>query len=688
MKKAIYAILAMLTVFAMIMAGCSSDGGGTTTPPGGGTDTYYTVSFNANGGVLGAGTEDQSVLSGGKATRPTNNPTREADATHRYSFENWHTSTDGGTTLSAADFNFATTSITANITLYAKWLTAGVNDVFVTLDGNGGEFSEAELVGTKGQPLADLDEVEMIKAKARSAFTGWNTAANGSGTTYTSASPSIASDAVDFTLYAQWEAAAVSVDRDEAIEQITLGNAWQVVYKFELPDEKAWEDYETIDVTYMITDPEMLTNPNGARSIRLYGNYKPGDFEFLTTDAGSKLAIANFSLGNGEYILADAGGGWKTIQAYFTEKGITAGVAEYFTISYKLDGSTKNGSYKAENKPTDDATGPFYFGLGIAGQDIPTTSIIKEVKMVGYTSADTFNATPAYFTNSAGNEDGTADTYEYPAFVGYGNKDGSAAEDDAKRKVVTKIAKEFAQAVGPETTTMMKGYQALYKFTPAEDKTWEDYETIDVTYVIPDDATLFISNGARAIRLYGNYKISQIELLDTTAGNHLGIANFTVLGNGEFIFADAGGGWKNISTFLIEKGLRFKDAGLEESEIDLDNPVYTGIGAGDEFTIKYKLDGSTKNGSYVAANKPADAATGPFYYGLGIAGEDPAVTVVIKAVKMVGYTSADTVDGAPLYFKNALDTADATVYPGFVAYGNTNGSAGEDVANREPYVEP
>jgi len=477
-------------------------------------------------------------------------------------------------------------------------------------------------------------------------------------------------------------------DRAVAKEVVTLGNAWQVVYKFDLPTGKAWEDYQTIDVTYVITDPAMFTNENGARSIRLYGNYNVEDFELLTTNDGSKLAVANFSkLGNGDYILADAGGGWKTIETYFSEKGITAGVNDFFTISYKLDGSTKNSAYNEAHLPADDAPGPFYFGLGIAGQGIPTTTIITKVEMVGYDDADNFLATPAYFKSSD-----STDTYEYPAFVGYGNKDGSAGEDDAKRTVIKAYLVSVDKEPYAETVTLENAWQAMYKFSLPEDKTWEDYETIQVTYAINDEAMLHAENSARAIRLYGNYKESDFEFLVTDAGNALAIANFSK-GNGEYILADAGGGWFNLARWLVEKsGLSITgdpvyakdDEGNDtDAVIDYENLSYT---LGDEFTVTYKLDGSMKNGSYKDANKPAEDATGPFFFALGIAGQGTGTTVDIIKVEMVGYDSNDTFTAAPAYFKDILDP-DSDEYAGYVGYGNKDGSAGEDGASRVP-IEP
>lgn len=78
--------------------------------------TFYTVTFNSMGGTE---VSSQRIESGKKSTKPAD-PTKEAVAVETYTFDNWYTSTDGGTTLSETAFDFDT-AISDNITLYAKW---------------------------------------------------------------------------------------------------------------------------------------------------------------------------------------------------------------------------------------------------------------------------------------------------------------------------------------------------------------------------------------------------------------------------------------------------------------------------------------------------------------------------------------------------------------------------------------
>ena len=77
------------------------------------TKKQFTVSFDTNGGGT---VSPQTVEYNNSASEPATAPTKT-----KYYFTGWHTSTDGGTTLSASPFDF-TSPITENITLYARFI--------------------------------------------------------------------------------------------------------------------------------------------------------------------------------------------------------------------------------------------------------------------------------------------------------------------------------------------------------------------------------------------------------------------------------------------------------------------------------------------------------------------------------------------------------------------------------------
>ena len=95
-------------------------------------DQSFTVSFDS--GTGGSTVAAQTVASGGNATKPSPDPTN-SDST--LGFCGWYTSTDGGATLSATQYDFDNTTVTADITLYAKW-------GYTNFTGTAAQFTAAE----------------------------------------------------------------------------------------------------------------------------------------------------------------------------------------------------------------------------------------------------------------------------------------------------------------------------------------------------------------------------------------------------------------------------------------------------------------------------------------------------------------------------------------------------------------
>jgi uncharacterized repeat protein (TIGR02543 family) len=107
-------------LLAFLLVGCkdlfhpkgpADDGNGNSGGGGGGT-TYYTVTFNADGGSP-TPTSRQITSGNTLGTLPT------APAKSGYTFGGWFTATNGGGTQYTA-----TSTVTGNITLYAKWVSA------------------------------------------------------------------------------------------------------------------------------------------------------------------------------------------------------------------------------------------------------------------------------------------------------------------------------------------------------------------------------------------------------------------------------------------------------------------------------------------------------------------------------------------------------------------------------------
>ena len=142
--------------------------------------TYYTVTFDANGG---SAVVAQTIEAGQKATKPAD-PTKDG-----YDFKGW---TLNG---SAYDFNSA---VNGNITLVATWEAKQVvPTVYIVLfNANGGSVTPS--IGTTGAD-GKLSSLPTPTRSGSYSFDGWFTAKNG-GTKITTSTVFTS----DTTVYAHW----------------------------------------------------------------------------------------------------------------------------------------------------------------------------------------------------------------------------------------------------------------------------------------------------------------------------------------------------------------------------------------------------------------------------------------------------------------------------------------------------
>ncbi len=173
----------------------------------------YTISFSANGGSVNP-TSKEVAYNTEIGTLPV--PVRTG-----YTFTGWNTVQNGsGTTYTASTIY----STTGNITLYAQWK---INTFRLIFDANGGNVN---LLSTE---VAYNSEVGTLPVPTRTGhtFTGWNTAPNGSGGTYTAST--IYLDVTDITLYAQWSVNIYTVtfnangghiNENDRVSQVFYGN--------------------------------------------------------------------------------------------------------------------------------------------------------------------------------------------------------------------------------------------------------------------------------------------------------------------------------------------------------------------------------------------------------------------------------------------------------------------------------
>jgi uncharacterized repeat protein (TIGR02543 family) len=136
-------------------------------------------------------------------------------------FAGWNTVANGGGTAYAAGATFA---IAANVTLYAQWtpVTRGV-----TYNANASTGGSVPVDGGAYAPGATVVVLAntggLVKTDAT--FTGWNSAANGTGVSYpASGSASFTMGSANVTLYAQWSnPCTLDVDGNNQVDALTDG---------------------------------------------------------------------------------------------------------------------------------------------------------------------------------------------------------------------------------------------------------------------------------------------------------------------------------------------------------------------------------------------------------------------------------------------------------------------------------
>jgi uncharacterized repeat protein (TIGR02543 family) len=173
-------------------SGTDYSGGDTYTLPNSGTDTLYAQwEFNDVSVTL---TGDP----GSDATVPTTVPTRDG-----YTFKGWNTAEDGsGTNYSGGDTYTLPNSGT--VTLYAQW---EINTVTLIYDPQGGTAEPGDQAGDAG---SDVTVSSTVPTRDGYTFTGWNTAANGTGMDCVGGDIATLPSSGTLTLYAQWASVATT----------------------------------------------------------------------------------------------------------------------------------------------------------------------------------------------------------------------------------------------------------------------------------------------------------------------------------------------------------------------------------------------------------------------------------------------------------------------------------------------
>ena len=234
-------------------------------------ENWYTVAYDSNGGT-GEMVDNKSPYAENSNVTVLKNTFTKAGHT----FTGWNTAKDGkGTAYKAED----TFQITENTTLYAQWKA---NEYTVKYDANGGEGTMTD--DKAYQYNANVTVQENAFTRDGHTFTGWNTAKDGSGISYTEGA--IFAITANTTLYAQWK------ENPKYISGFTKEVLTQ--------DEIAALDVEGAYDNPVNKGDKVLVEENGSATF-LYKLTVKGDSgaSFKITDPGAVLVKANIEIAPG-----------------------------------------------------------------------------------------------------------------------------------------------------------------------------------------------------------------------------------------------------------------------------------------------------------------------------------------------------------------------------------------------------
>jgi uncharacterized repeat protein (TIGR02543 family) len=157
----------------------------------------YAVTYNTNGATSGTAPAAQTKTQGVALTLSGNTGSL---AKTGHTFAGWNTAANGAGTSYAAGASY---TADAGVVLYARW--TALPTYAVTYNTNGATSGTAPTAQTKTQGVAlTLSGNTGSLARTGHTFAGWNTAADGAGSSY-AVGASYTADA-GVVLYAQWTA--------------------------------------------------------------------------------------------------------------------------------------------------------------------------------------------------------------------------------------------------------------------------------------------------------------------------------------------------------------------------------------------------------------------------------------------------------------------------------------------------
>jgi uncharacterized repeat protein (TIGR02543 family) len=184
------------------------------------TPNTYTVSYNSNSGS--GTTASGSMTYGVSGTLASSGFTRTG-----YTFAGWNTAADGNGTAYTAGATVSNLTATngGTVTLYAQWTP---NTYTITFNANGGTGT---MTNQSRSYNDDKGLTESSYALTGYDFNGWNTKADGTGTSYGDKQVTNLSDTngASVTLYAQWKPSENTQYKVEHYKQNVTGDGYTLV---------------------------------------------------------------------------------------------------------------------------------------------------------------------------------------------------------------------------------------------------------------------------------------------------------------------------------------------------------------------------------------------------------------------------------------------------------------------------
>ncbi|MDC7242125.1 MAG: InlB B-repeat-containing protein, partial [Spirochaetales bacterium] len=234
------------------------------------SEDSYTVTYDGNGFTGGTLPSAQSSTHADVLALSLNELTRTT-----YNFIGWNSEADGSGTFYSPGQEL---NLTSNMTLYAYW--SAVPAYLITYNGNGATGGSIPSTQLKYENIDSTLKGAGTLVRENYIFTGWNSSADGSGTSYASGDVYSANQAL--TLYAQWEISIQGSGTEESPYQIGLAEQLLMI---------GTEPYG-LDDCYLQTDHIDLTGidfvPIGTSSTPFTGKYNGDGYEILN------LTISDF----------------------------------------------------------------------------------------------------------------------------------------------------------------------------------------------------------------------------------------------------------------------------------------------------------------------------------------------------------------------------------------------------------